>query len=132
MPAIQPTFVIEQFEDTILHPAEGVLLVLVFPFEDVTFREILSSADKKPLFDKEVAWIFLSNTHKICHDIGYQAEFLNTVVPLSSNINHPEGLGVFSSIEALDHQIQPANWLSVVIPYHEVQPVVFVDYRQLT
>jgi len=115
LPAIQSSFLFEQLENAVLHPTEGVIFILVVPLEDVTLGKVLGRTDEEPLLNKEVTRFFLSNTDKIGHDIADQEELLDAVIPLSSDIDHSEGVGVLSTVEPVDHEVQPAYRLPVVV-----------------
>lgn len=52
LPAVQAVFPLKRLEDAVLHPADGMLLVLVLPFEDVALREVLDRPDEKPLVSR--------------------------------------------------------------------------------
>jgi len=93
-------------------------------------REELGRADEQPLFDEEVARFLLGDTDEVGHDITDQAELLNAIVPLAADVDHPEGVGVLPAVESVDHEVQPADRLPVVVPQHEVRAVVLVDGSQ--
>jgi hypothetical protein len=128
--AIQLSFPLEQLEDAVLHPAERVFFVLVHPLEDVALREGLTRADELSLLDVEVTRLFLGNADEIGHDVGDQTELLDAVIPFPADVDHSEGVGVLPAVEAVDHEVQAADRLPVVVPQHEVRLVVLVDGRQ--
>jgi hypothetical protein len=108
-----------------------VLLVLVLPLEDVTFREVLGRADEQSLFDEEVIWLFFGDSDEVRHDIGDQAELLDAVVPFSTDIDHSERVCVGATVETVHYQVQPSDRLPVVVSEDEVRLVVLVDRSQL-
>ena len=90
----------------------------------------LRRADEQPLFDEEVARFLLGDTDEVGHDITDQAELLDAVVPLPTDVDHSESVGVLPAVESIDHEVQPADRLPVVVPQHEVRAVVLVDGSQ--
>ncbi len=123
-------FAVEQLEDAVLHPAEGVFFVLIHPLEDVAFREELRRADEESLFNEKVTRFLLGDADQVGHDVGDQAELLDAVVPLATDVDHPEGVSVLPAIESINHEIQPADRFPVVVAQDEVRTFIFVDGSQ--
>ena len=87
--------------------------------KDELDEEEISLAD-----NEEIAWLRLGDADEEGHDVGDQAELLDAVVPLPSDVDHPESVGVLPAVEAVYHKVQPPDRLPAIIPEHEVRPVV--------
>jgi len=98
----------------------------------VTLREELRRADEEALLDEEVTRLLLCDADEIRYDIGDQAELLDAIVPLTTDVDHPEGIGVLPAVEAVDHEVQPADRFPVVVAQYEVRALIFVDGGQFT
>ena len=97
----------------------------------MTLREEFCRADEEPLLDEKITRLFLGDTDEVSHDVRDEAELLAAVVPLTTDVDHPEGLGILPAVEPVDHEVQPSDRLPVVVAQHEVRLIILVDGAQL-
>lgn len=63
------------------------------------------SGSRRPASKEEVARFRFGDADEVRDDIGDQAELLDAVVPLNTDVDHPEGVCVRPSVQSIDHEI---------------------------
>lgn len=93
-----------------------MISIFVLSFEDMAFREVFDRANEQSLFNEEITGVFLDDTDEVGNEIGDETEFLDTIVPFPTDVDHSKCVGIFSTIQAVDHEVQSANRFPIVVP----------------